>query len=416
MHQLRTNKSVWAALAGIILLALFLRAGFFAKKMYDFKLYGDALNYHFMARQLVEDGIYGYALGRKSGAPNAYITPGYPLFLSAVYAVVTDPYFKITAVRAIQVVVGALSCGLAFLFIRRFLKHDGIALLTALLMAVYPPYIQSPWQILTEVWSLATMLLYFWLTTVGLETRKAGYNFAAGLVFAVHVLIRPVMLPLIAVPYIYALLTWYKNDWRALIKAGLQTAAGLVLLMLPWWIRNYIVLNQMIITATGSANPLLAGTYPYMKDLFKDFLAQGYKSQDQGWYARKRIIEGFTRQPLLYLKWYTFGKTGFMFETPWLYQQLHQAPLIYKGNLIFQKVLNWSGFIGLVAGLFVHPVMRFITIYSALFLSLYLIFIPMNRYAYQLMFFVMLGTAFLIYYIYQKLAGIIFGGFDARKN
>ena len=44
---------------------------------------GDGLGYEKMAQQLLTKHVYGY----KSTEPNAYVTPGYPLFLAAVYGV-----------------------------------------------------------------------------------------------------------------------------------------------------------------------------------------------------------------------------------------------------------------------------------------------------------------------------------------
>ncbi|GAB6934581.1 glycosyltransferase family 39 protein [Calditerricola yamamurae] len=386
------------ALLLIVVLAFSLRWGFWMKNLHDFALQGDALNYHIMAHQIVEDGVYGYALGRKSGEPNAYVTPGYPLFLSAVYAVVEDPYRQISVVRGIQVLVGSFTCVLAYLVVSRLLRRTAVALLTAFFVAIYPPYVQSPVQLLTEVLALATLLLYGWLAVVAFETRKARHHVAAGAALALHVLVRPVLLPLAILPFLFALRseTW-RGRWREWAVAGAWTACGFVLLMLPWWVRNAVVLDQVILTATGSANPFLAGTYPYLQNMLADFRAAGLTSADQVWFARQRLIHGFTTEPLLYLKWYTIGKIQFLFDNPGLYQQIdYWFPTLSPWNHRLHAVFCWFGAAGLVYGASVSRRLRAVTVFGALFLGLYLLFVPTTRYAYLFMAFLMLGTAFLL--------------------
>jgi 4-amino-4-deoxy-L-arabinose transferase-like glycosyltransferase len=391
----RGTRALWFALGAVALVALALRAAYLFRHLYEFNLMGDALNYQIMSWQWVEDGIYGYALERRSGEPNAYVTPGYPAFVSAVYALVRDPYLHISAVRGLQVLLGAGSTLLAFLTVRRVLSRSDVALMTALLVAVYPPYVQSPFHILTEVLALFTMLLYFWLQATGLVAGSRWWNLTAGLALAAHLLVRPVLLPLAPLPFAYLLIKWGWRRWPEVLRNGLWTALGAVLLMLPWWMRNLVVLHQFILTATGSANPFLAGTYPYLRGLLEDFHRAGLSSEDQSWFARRRLREGFSREPLLYLRWYTVGKLRMTFESPWLHEDLgHRglAGLVRRAHL----AVVWTGLGGLVLAALRVDVMRFVLLYLALFTSLYLLFIPTTRYAYQPMFFLLLGLAYLI--------------------
>jgi 4-amino-4-deoxy-L-arabinose transferase-like glycosyltransferase len=392
---LRNPEAVWFTLGAIALLALALRATYLLRHLHEFRLAGDALNYQIMSWQWVEDGVYGYALKRKSGEPNAYVTPGYPVFLSAVYAVVRDPYLQITVARGVQALLGAASTILAFLVVRRMMGRADVALLTALFVALYPPYVQSPWQILTEVLALFTMLLYFWLQAAGLATGSRWYNLGAGVAFASQLLVRPVLLPLAPLPFVYVLVKRGWRRWPHVVHMGLWTAAGVLALMLPWWVRNLVVLDELVLTATGSANPLLAGTYPYLRGVLQDFQAAGLSSEDQGWFARQRLREGFSREPLLYLRWYTVGKIRMTFETPWLYEYLGARPRVQYAVHVSHLAAVGAGLAGLVVGAVRNGAVRFVLVYLALFTGLYLIFIPTTRYAYQLMFFLLFGAAYL---------------------
>lgn len=63
----------------IFALAAFLRIDFLTSVHH--KVSHDSIYYDEMVRQLLETGVYAY----KDTEPNAQVTPGYPLFMAAVY-------------------------------------------------------------------------------------------------------------------------------------------------------------------------------------------------------------------------------------------------------------------------------------------------------------------------------------------
>lgn len=402
MASFNLNKKsiINAILICILLFGFLVRFYVYLNKGNSYYLVGDAKNYYIMSHQIVDDGIYGYRMGKKSGLPNAYVTPGYPLFLSTVYMLTRDNKLQIDIVRLLQIVVGGLfSPLLSFLIVRRLLSRNDKALLTAFFVASYPTYVLSAMQLLTEVFSLFFMLLYFYVLILSFKERKAYLSLIAGAVFAINILIRPVMFPLLTIPFLIAFLADVKNRKTILPKLFLLNLIGFVILMLPWWLRNYIVLNRFILLATGSENPFLAGTYPYMKDLFKDYLSEKNRVS-QGAYAKKRILEGFSSQPLLYLKWYTAGKLQFLFEKPWLYMNPPYNRevdfLIQKPMLPFHNIAVYLGAIGVVINSYANKIHRYVNIYALLMLFLYLPFIPVSRYVYQIMFFLFFAASELI--------------------
>ncbi|RCX12361.1 dolichyl-phosphate-mannose-protein mannosyltransferase [Anaerobacterium chartisolvens] len=399
MRKVYLKKGTAVALFIIIALALVLRFSFVLYKLHDFKIGGDARNYLLMSRQLVDDGIYGYwydglPYGGSPGISNARVTPTYPLFLSSVYAIFNDPYRQITAVRIIQALTGGIiSPLLAFLLMRKLSGRDDGAVIAAFFVAIYPSYIYSTTQILTEVISLATMLLYFYFTALGFKEKKTYAHLLAGGAFAVQILVRPAMLPLFVIPFIYGWFTWFKRDRRAVVKIFVLSVIGFTVVMLPWWVRNYVTLNRVVLTAEAAGNPLLSGTYPYMRDVAKDAPDSIKGNSDlQTEFAKKRIIEGFTTQPLLYFKWYTVGKIQFMFKLPWLpgisTLRMHDV-FIHYFILALGVIGGAAAFVRSVTG-------RVVVIYAVLFLGLYLMFVPENRYAYQLIFFLIMGASYLL--------------------
>ena len=129
---------------------------------YEYRLTYDAWNYHNMAKQFLSEGILGYKTDVPSGEPNAYITPGYPLFLSAIYAVSPDENMGIYYVKIVQAVLGTLTALLGYLIAKR-LAGNIAGWIAFVLMVVYPTYIVMPLFLLTETLYTFLFLLYIFL-------------------------------------------------------------------------------------------------------------------------------------------------------------------------------------------------------------------------------------------------------------
>jgi 4-amino-4-deoxy-L-arabinose transferase-like glycosyltransferase len=238
----------------ILLLALFLRL-YFLFTVPQPPLIHDAHNYDVMARQFLEKGFLGYA----SAKPNAYVTPGYPLFLALIYAI--SGYSEespLMLVRIIQVIISVLTIFLLYLLAKETAGRR-TALLTAFFASIYLVSIWVPTLILTEALYTFFFILYLYIQMAALNRKSMPLNFAAGIILALAVLVRPLIAPLIILPYVYY---YIKERDRFYIKSFFINAAGFVIVMLPWWIRNLASLNRPIIFATQE-DPLLRGTYPY---------------------------------------------------------------------------------------------------------------------------------------------------------
>lgn len=424
MEQQKTNSKTLTFLILIMILALGLRSLVFTKQINNMNLMNDPKNYWIMSHQLVDEGIYGYAYYNPSSEPNARVTPGYPLFLAAVYKILRDKYLQITAVRLLQVIISSISIFLGFLFVKKAFKKDSMALLTAFFIAIYPTYVLSPVLLLTETLALFTMLLYFCLSLYAFESRKMVINLLTGAAFGLHVLVRPALLPMFVFPFIFYLLPvrWTRRESqerdssftsggaepRQNNNAGLSRSAqkkrsrglivlfafqllGLVLIMSPWWIRNIIVFNKLIITAEASGNPFLAGTYPYFQNYFKDTTAEICSSSaNQLSHGIKRIAEGLKSKTLLYIRWFTVGKTAYMFKEPYLSRLLINS----RGP---SMVIHFSILIFGVLGIIIHAIKDhkffWFYLYGLIILGIQLMFVPDARFAYLIMFFLIVGAA-----------------------
>lgn len=372
-------------LIAIIFIGFFLRFEFATQHVSSI-FSPDEINYDKMARQFLDKGFLGYL----SDKPNAAVTPGYPLFLSSVYK--TFGYKEgspFTAVRIIQALFGTASIFLIYLIGAKTINAR-VGLFSAALYAIYPPFNQSVSFILTEVLYTFFFLLYFWFQIKALESDGIWINIGAGLIFGTAVLIRPALFPLFIVPFVY---DWVIKRDKKVIKNFAYTLTAVVLIMIPWWIRNYIVLGNVVLLSSGSANPLYAGAFPYMKGL------KYIPDEKQFRAAVDTIVNGFLTQPLLYLRWFTVGKLTVIFQKPW-FDNAFLRPLLFLHYAILSL-----GSIGAIYST-LEKRLRYITVYILLLISMQLMFVPDPRYAYTIMPFIIVLTAFVIDYLF----------IESRKN
>jgi len=331
------------------------------------KFSGDAKNYDIMAKQFLDKGFLGYF----SDKPNSKVTPTYPLFLAGIYKVFGyssgSPF---TAVRIVQAFLSTL-CILIIYLIGSHTVNRRVGILSALFYAFYPPYIQSVSFILTEVIYTFLFLLYFWIQLKSLESKNKWVSLCAGAVFALAVLTRPMLFPLFIVPFIYQ---WFVIKDKKIIKSFVYTLTGMIIIMMPWWIRNILVFGKVILLSSGSGNPMYAGVFPHMQ-------------------AIKAIINGFLTQPITYLKWFTVEKIYLMFKKPWY------------DHASMHMLLNMHYFIAIIGAVgiplsIVEKRIRYISLYIILLLGIQLMFLPEPRYVYPIMPFFMILTAYILDYLF----------------
>ncbi|AOQ25197.1 hypothetical protein MTAT_00050 [Moorella thermoacetica] len=376
--------AVTVALVLIVTLALYLRLKFvFTIDHPPLKGFSsDAVNYDLMARQFLDKGFLGYMSSR----PNAYITPGYPLFLALIYKLYGYAQGSpLQAVRVVQACLGTLTVVLLYLAGRE-VKNTRVGLVAALLAAIYPTFVWAPTIPLTEVVYTFFFMLYFYLQLRYLRHPSPLGGVLTGLIFGLAILVRPAAAPLIVVPFLYDF--YRRKEWRSSLKGFLYTLGGFVAVMLPWWIRNLVTLHQFILLATQTWNPLLYGAFPYFTDMDKVPPIQSAQE------ALHFILRGFLRNPVLYLKWYTIGKWQVIFGNMWYgldlsrYQYLRSVYWVHN----FITMVGWLGsFKALKEGR-----VGLVAIFIFLLTAIQLMFIPTVRYAFTIMPFLMLTTAWLM--------------------
>ncbi|MDP9728251.1 glycosyltransferase family 39 protein [Alicyclobacillus tolerans] len=392
---LNTRRIGWF----ILIVALLFRVG----KAYATKsipIYGDMVHYNHSALFLLLHHVYTYW----GSGPAAQITPGYPLFLAAMYAVgrLFSPNVHVWIHMALmgQAVLSAWSVYLLYRLSLRLIPAWG-AVLAALLFLTYPTAIWSPLTLLTETLYVFTLLLFVTAFFRALEKPLLRRFFLAGLLLGLCTLVRPTVFPLIIAPVLLFLQSAYRRQMGRSLRNWAIYVIGFILPMFPWWIRNEVVFHKLILTDEDAGNPLLYGTT--RRFLNDPALGRGLSPKQQEHLALVRIGQQFAHHPWQSLQWYTVDKLQLLFSTPWY---LGQPSHTFTGHLLnfwLHAHLVWVilGSIGLILGL--QKLMgRWLTALVFYFVLVQLPFIPINRYVYPVMPFFFIGVAYFLYFAYTR--------------
>lgn len=360
-----------AVLVGaVVLLAAALRLGYVLTAPFP-PVSGDAAGYVASAGRLVSTGTYAYPITAYaadrpiagedlaiflSTRPNAYAMPGYVLFLAPIWRAAEDPATRLTLVRIVQALLGALSVLLVWATARRILgvRAAAIALVAA---AIFPPFIWATGEVLTETLFTFVLLAFLYALVVALDTTKWWQFAIAGALLGISTMIRPLAVVWIVLAVVYMVFSKRFSPLQTLVSTA-ALGLALVLVMTPWWVRNQQRYGVFVPLTTCGSNPLAAATSPsylaggrpqvdYPPDLLDDDYALGQYwsnvANAQIDYIIKNDLGGYIRIKLLNAR---FAIIHFWPEAP--YGRLAVAPVRWfsRGMLYLLYAL---GLVGIVA-------------------------------------------------------------------
>jgi hypothetical protein len=242
--KLRIDKYLILIIALALLVrlvfTLFFAETYFGKN--DFYVMGDTNTYMRMATNLVDHGTYSTSPNNPEGV--AARLPGYPLILALIYLVSGKSIIlSFYIVIGLQILIDVLSLYFLYHISLRYLKTRRIALITSLLYALYPFILVWVPVVATETFSVFFML--WGLMVLGNAPKIRNCLFGGGLL-ALSVFMRPQLSVLIVIFMGVYFITNIKSFKTAFISVSFM-AIGFGLVYSPWIIRNYILLDKIII-------------------------------------------------------------------------------------------------------------------------------------------------------------------------
>jgi 4-amino-4-deoxy-L-arabinose transferase-like glycosyltransferase len=249
----RFGKTTLIALALIALVGLGARAYVVANPVATPA--DDSHAYYALSKALYEEGSFGGPGFRDSSD----WSPGAPLLYAASFYA-TGGAREGTA-RIVEALLGVAAILVVFLLGER-LGGRWVGLMSAFAVAVYPPFIHSTGELMSEPPAILTLptavLAFLWAS----EKERLRAWLLPGLLFGLTAMFRPEYL-LVGTAFVVlaGLRVGLARGWRpGLAGAGLLVVT-LALPIVPWTIRNIDVLGRVVPISTGSGKALYVGTY-----------------------------------------------------------------------------------------------------------------------------------------------------------
>jgi hypothetical protein len=230
----------------LIALSLALRIAW-AVAVSDRRPYADERAYVAHALRLAAGDGYVTA----DGQPTDFWPPGYPMALAAVLRATNGhPRSGI----GLQILLGIMTPVVVWLIGRR-VSTEPVARVGALFMAVYPTHITYSALWLSEPMSAVAVLAATLLLVGDRDGPSAFPALAAGALFGMAALARPLLLPLAAAVPLWLL--WRGHGGRRAFERATLLLLGVLLVLGPWAVRNHRVLGRWSLSSTGGYNFLL---------------------------------------------------------------------------------------------------------------------------------------------------------------
>ncbi len=197
---------------------------------------------------LADRVIDGDGYVNKNGVPTAYRAVGYPVFLIFIKILGLT---SLPATRIVQAVISVLTLYIAYLLAKR-LFGTKIALWSVLIASVYPYYIFLPATILAATWYCLILLLSTITLYKAVETEKAGLFALSGFLFGYLALIRPAGQVLFGAAVVWYV--FYKPNKLKLVKPLSVFILTFIIVVGPWYYRNYTKLGVLNLVTNGGRN------------------------------------------------------------------------------------------------------------------------------------------------------------------
>lgn len=224
----------------------------------DFDVVYMDTEYNLEWARCISSGAWPAPYDRLQNAPY-FRAPLYSLFLAALLKISSGSLWFI---RAVQILLGSLSCMLAYLLAYRCYGHR-VGLITGFFCAVYWVLAYFDAEFLLPVLLVFLALAGFCLLSLALDRRSLFLAGLAGLMFGLFSITRPNVLAFFPVMVLWALRV--TRSWarpRQLLFA-LLLAAGFAVPPLAATVRNRVVSGDWVVVASQGGVNFYIGNNPH---------------------------------------------------------------------------------------------------------------------------------------------------------
>jgi 4-amino-4-deoxy-L-arabinose transferase-like glycosyltransferase len=235
----------------------------------------------------------GYVL---EGVPTAYRDVLFPAVASFVFRAAGD---NPLLVYYLQILIDVLTA----LMLRRIARRrfgETVGVFAAGIWLLYPAAILFSAMFLTE-----TLFVFLWVAVIVEHDRleDAGYNtrkaISLGIGLGLLLLTRAAGMALLLTILIYLLLIRYETPFRVRARAAGIVLAACVVVILPWMIRNAVVMDRFSLTTNMGINlyignnPYATGAYRYDDPVTEPLFSHGLNETQRDTRARELAASYF---------------------------------------------------------------------------------------------------------------------------
>jgi 4-amino-4-deoxy-L-arabinose transferase-like glycosyltransferase len=275
----RYGKRTLVALGTIALLGLVVRAYVVVNPVEHPA--DDSRAYYALSKALYTEQSFGGPEFRDSSD----WSPGAPFLYAAAYYA-TGGAREGTA-RIVEALLGIATILVVFALGWRLGGRElgrWVGLFAAFAVAVYPPFIHTTGELMSEPPAMLTLpaavLAFLWAS----EREGTWPWLVPGFLFGLTAMFRPEYL-LVGAAFVVlaAIRKLQRRGWRLGLAGAAVLLVALILPIMPWTIRNVVVLDRVVPISTGGGKALYVGTYlpadgEYQR--VKAILAERYLGRD----------------------------------------------------------------------------------------------------------------------------------------
>jgi 4-amino-4-deoxy-L-arabinose transferase-like glycosyltransferase len=261
----RYGRRTLIALAVIAALGLGLRAVAVVHPVADPA--DDSHAYYALAKSLYEEGSYGGPEFHSEATSDW--SPGAPWLYAGLFVVTGGP--REGTIRILEALMGVGTILVVF-FLGWRLGGRWPALLGALGVSIYPPFIHSVGEIMSEPPAMlslpAAILAFLWAWDRTAARGPDGARGSAwtwllpGFLFGATAMFRPEYTLVAGAFVVFAAVRWARRrEWAFGATAIALMLVALLLPIVPWTIRNIVVLDRLVPISTGGGKALYVGTF-----------------------------------------------------------------------------------------------------------------------------------------------------------
>jgi hypothetical protein len=199
----------------------------------------DTTFYYYSAKSIAAGN--GYSI---LGHPTAFFPIGWPAFLAFFFRF-TGP--SIWTILVLNLILWAVIAALIYLLGRR-MGGRAAGIVAALLVAVSPELTTYVLRAYSEALFIPLLIGVCLLLTARRETPTIRHAAFAGVCLGCAILVRSTAAPL---PLVLPLWLLVRNPWRESWRAAATLCAVSCLVLLPWVVRNIVVMHAPVLSTNG---------------------------------------------------------------------------------------------------------------------------------------------------------------------